>query len=102
MVPRLLFHILMMIGRPGLATLITGLYARPKTFPSRMYRPHGSRVQGRGRDGSPTPVLRDRVAARLYFAGKAEKLIMSGGNPTIDYDEPGAMRAYALSLGVPD
>ena len=27
---------------------------------------------------------------------------MSGGNPTIYYNEPGAMRTYALSLGVPD
>jgi SanA protein len=59
---------------------------------------------GLWRDGSPTPVLRDRVAtgAQLYFAGKVEKLIMSGGNPTIYYDEPGAMRTYALSLGVPE
>lgn len=58
---------------------------------------------GLWRDGSPTPVLRDRVAtaAQLYFSGKVGKLLMSGDNLTDSYDEPGAMRAYAESLGVP-
>jgi len=56
------------------------------------------------RDGSPTPVLRDRVdtAAKLYFSGKVEKLLMSGDNRFLDYNEPAAMRSYALELGVPD
>lgn len=90
-----------------LPRLFTGLYARSLTY-SIEEAPRRSAVivfgAGLWRDGSPTPVLRDRVAtaAQLYFAGKAEKLVMSGGNPTIDYDEPGAMRRYALSLGVPD
>ena len=55
-------------------------------------------------DGSPTPVLRDRVAtaASLYFAGTAQKLLFSGDNRFINYNEPEAMRQYALSLGVPD
>lgn len=55
-------------------------------------------------DGSPTPVLRDRVAqaAELLFAGKVEKLLMSGDNSYLDYNEPHAMRDYALSLGVPE
>jgi SanA protein len=59
---------------------------------------------GLWRDGSPTPVLRDRVAtaAQLYFAGKVEKLLMSGDNSELYYNEPGAMRGYALDLGVPD
>ena len=59
---------------------------------------------GLWRDGSPTPVLRDRVAtaAQLYFAGKVEKLLMSGDNSYIEYNEPGAMRGYALELGVPE
>ncbi len=59
---------------------------------------------GLWRDGSPTPVLRDRVAtaADLYFAGKVEKLLLSGDNRFVNYNEPEAMRQYALSLGVPD
>ena len=59
---------------------------------------------GLRRDGSPTAVLRDRVetGANLYFSGKAEKLLMSGDNQSVYYNEPQAMRQYAISLGVPD
>jgi len=58
---------------------------------------------GLRRDGTPSPVLRDRIAtaARLYFEGKVEKLLMSGDNRFEDYNEPGAMKAYAVGLGVP-
>ena len=108
MVYRLILLVLILVPTALIVPrLLTGLYARPLTF-SIEEAPRRSAVivfgAGLWRDGSPTPVLRDRVAtaARLYFAGKAEKLVMSGGNPTIDYDEPGAMRSYALSLGVPD
>jgi len=59
---------------------------------------------GLWRNGSPTPVLADRVtqAANLYFAGKVEKLLMSGDNRFVDYNEPEAMRRLAISLGVPN
>lgn len=59
---------------------------------------------GLQRDGTPSPVLRDRVAtgADLYFAGKVEKLLMSGDNRFEYYNEPGAMARYAVSLGVPE
>jgi SanA protein len=59
---------------------------------------------GLQRDGSPSPVLRDRVATAtdLYFAGKVEKILMSGDNRFIYYNEPGSMQAYAISLGVPE
>jgi SanA protein len=58
---------------------------------------------GLRRDGSPTPILRDRVTTgvRLYFDGKVEKLLMSGDNSFAYYNEPEAMRQYALSMGVP-
>jgi SanA protein len=90
----------------GLSRTITGLQAI-----SRLYDVQNAPqkpvaiVFGAGltRDGRPTSVLRDRVeaAADLYFAGKVEKILMSGDNRFSDYNEPGAMRAYALSLGVP-
>jgi SanA protein len=59
---------------------------------------------GLRRDGTPTAILRDRVetGASLYFAGKVEKMLMSGDNPAVEYNEPESMRQYALSLGVPD
>ncbi len=90
-----------------LPRLITGLYAAVHTVP--LPEAPGPRVAivfgaGLWRDGSPTPVLRDRVAtaAELYFAGKAAALLMSGDNSVVEYNEPAAMRAYALQLGVPD
>lgn len=58
---------------------------------------------GLQRDGTPTPVLEDRVnaAVELYKAGKVEKILMSGDNRFVDYNEPGAMQAFAITLGVP-
>lgn len=55
-------------------------------------------------DGSPTLVLQDRIetAVALYQAGKVQKILMSGDNRTLFYNEPGAMRAYAISAGVPE
>ena len=90
-----------------LARAVTGLVALNKTYsetsvPARRV----AIVFGAGlwRDGSPTPILQDRVetGAKLYFAGKVEKLLMSGDNSSTYYNEPQAMRQYALSLGVPD
>lgn len=59
---------------------------------------------GLRRDGTPTAILRDRVetGAKLYLAGKVEKLLMSGDNSFENYNEPEAMRQYAISLGVPN
>ncbi len=59
---------------------------------------------GLRRDGGPTAVLADRVktAADLYFSGKVDKLLMSGDNRFLNYNEPGAMKAYALELQVPE
>jgi len=58
---------------------------------------------GLRRDGTPTAVLRDRVetGASLYFNGKVEKLLMSGDYQGTEYNEPDAMRRYAISIGVP-
>jgi vancomycin permeability regulator SanA len=87
--------------------LVTGFYARGQTYaaadvPARRV----AIVFGAGlrRNGTATLVLQDRVtvAARLYFAGKVEKLLLSGDNRFLDYNEPGAMRQVALSLGVPE
>ncbi len=83
------------------------LYSKPRTFSVTTVPPRRAAIvfgAGLWRDGSPTPVLRDRVqtAANLYFAGKVEKLLMSGDNRFVNYNEPEAMRRHALSLGVPD
>lgn len=61
-------------------------------------------VLGAGLDvfGEPSSILKDRVkaATELYFSGKVSKLIMSGDNRYLNYNEPDAMREYAVELGV--
>lgn len=59
---------------------------------------------GLNRAGGPSLVLSDRVdtAAQLYWAGKVQWLLLSGDNRFENYNEPKAMRDYALSLGLPD
>lgn len=59
---------------------------------------------GLSADGTPSAPLRDRVraAVELYQAGKVQKILMSGDNSTVYYNEPESMRQYAISLGVPD
>ncbi len=59
---------------------------------------------GLQRTGTVSPELSERVetAAQLYFAHKVEKLIFSGDNRTVNHNEPGAMRKYAMQLGVPN
>lgn len=54
-------------------------------------------------DGSPTLVLEDRVAtaAELYHAGKVQKLLLSGDNRFLGYNEPQSMYEYGLRQGVP-
>jgi vancomycin permeability regulator SanA len=87
--------------------LVTALYAWPRTYTIEQIPERSVAIvfgAGLWWDGSPSPVLRDRVAtaAQLYFSGKVKKLLMSGDNRFLDYNEPGAMREYALKLGVPD
>jgi SanA protein len=53
-------------------------------------------------DGGLSPMLQDRVdtAIDLYRAGKVRKLLMSGDNRFVWYDEPGRMYDYAVAQGV--
>jgi SanA protein len=87
--------------------LVTGLYAGSKTYTAATVPSHRVAIvfgAGLWRNGTATPVLYDRVktAANLFFAGKVEKLLMSGDNRFVDYNEPAVMRQVALSLGVPE
>ena len=54
-------------------------------------------------DGRLSPMLADRMdtAVALYNAGKVRKLLVSGDNRFVDYDEPGRMYDYAVAHGVP-
>lgn len=90
-----------------LPRLMTALFAIPRSFSIQSAPPNQAAIvfgAGLWRDGTPTTVLRDRIAtaSELYFSGKVQKILMSGDNRYLDYNEPGAMRDYALSLGVPE
>jgi SanA protein len=86
--------------------LIVQFYAAPRIFTAdNVPAERVAIVFGAGllRDGSAGPVLRDRVetAVNLYQQSKVDKLLMSGDNRFVEYNEPEAMRQYALDLGVP-
>lgn len=95
------------VGILVLSRLLTGLLGWARTYSEAEVpaRPVAI-VFGAGltRSGEASTVLRDRIlaAADLYFAGKVKKMLMTGDNSTINYNEPAAMREYALSLGVPE
>jgi SanA protein len=59
----------------------------------------GASIRGRG---GLSDVLRDRMdtAIALYESGRVQKLLVSGDNQFEEYDEPGAMMAYAIEQGV--
>jgi len=65
------------------AILVLGAYVRP--------------------DGQPSGMLADRLetALRLYEAGIAPKILVSGDHGRKDYDEVNAMREYLERRGVP-
>jgi len=105
-------NIFMILAALGLLVLIlpriiTAIYSWTRTYT--IASAPAERVAivfgaGLTRDGQPTSILRDRVktAVQLYFSGKVEKLLMSGDNRSVNYNEPGAMGNYAISLGVPN
>lgn len=108
----MLFKVLIILTISGALSLLIGRLTTAIHSSGRVYgfedipNERAAIVFGAGlwRDGSPTPVLRDRVktASELYFQGKVEKLLMSGDNSTEDYDEPTAMKNYAIGLGIPE
>ncbi|HEY0739268.1 MAG TPA: ElyC/SanA/YdcF family protein [Herpetosiphonaceae bacterium] len=53
-------------------------------------------------DGRLSRMLAERVqaASDLYQAGRVKKLLMTGDNGRVEYDEVTAMKRYAVELGV--
>jgi len=83
------------------------LYAPPRIFTAdNVPNQRIAIVFGAGllRNGSAGPVLSDRMktAVVLYQQGKVEKLLLSGDNSLVEYNEPEAMRQYALQAGIPE
>ncbi len=86
--------------------LLIIFYAKPRTIDFQE-SPQSSLaiVFGAGlrKDGSPTPVLRDRIvtAVELYKSGKIQKILMSGDSRSGSYSEPYSMAALAQEYGIP-
>ena len=55
-------------------------------------------------DGTPTPMLRDRleVGISLYNSGVVPKLLLSGDHGQVEYNEIGCMYRYCLEAGIPE
>lgn len=95
-----------MLVAPWLLRAWISWQARDTIYTSQTAPPNAvALVLGAGlwRDGSPTPVLYDRVATavELYHNGRVKKLLLSGDNSFENYNEPAAMQQLALDLGVP-
>ena len=108
---RIVIRIARYLGLLGISIILIRIIlvqiASPQTFSKenaptrRVAVVFGAEVK---KDGTPSVVLRDRIetAVALYKSGKVEKLLMSGDNRFVDYNEPESMRQYALALGIPD
>jgi SanA protein len=100
----ILILIILIVGAPRVLMV---LHASARTFKVEGVQTERVAIvfgAGLNRDGTATTVLKDRVetAAILYRTGKIKKVLMSGDNRFLDYNEPGAMKAYAIELGVPE
>ncbi|MCJ7715347.1 MAG: YdcF family protein [Anaerolineales bacterium] len=100
----LLLIIIVLIGAPRVIMVqqaVKEIYSIEDVPPARAAVVFGA---GLTSSGGPTTVLKDRVetAVILYQSGKVEKVLMSGDNRFLNYNEPGAMKAYALELGMPE
>lgn len=98
--------VLLLVAPPLLVTSV-GELTRPRRFEDVGLVPtqRVAVVFGAGlrSDGQPTPILADRVraAVELYRSGRVHKLLMSGDNSSVNYNEVAAMRRLAIEQGVP-
>ena len=111
-----LFITLLLLGAIGAAALLAFNVWLHAAYAKRIYtaiddlprdaQPRIAIVFGAGltRAGEPTPALYDRVATAvdLYRRGVVDKLLLTGDNRFVNYNEPEAMRRTAMKLGVPD
>jgi SanA protein len=110
-----LFITLLLLGAISAAIIIAFNVWLSHAYASRIYKsiddlPRDDQrpvaiVFGAGltRSGEPTAALHDRVATAvdLYQRGFVTKLLLTGDNRFVDYNEPEAMRRTAVKLGVP-
>jgi vancomycin permeability regulator SanA len=103
----LLWSIIVTVAIPIIATGYINLITIGDRYRASAQIPHEDVAivfgAGLSADGNPSPMLADRVesAVKLYQQGRIHKLLMTGDNSTISYNEVVAMKRYAHNLGVP-
>jgi vancomycin permeability regulator SanA len=99
--------VISIIAKPLIATAYINLitnslcYTKPEFVPQeRVAIVFGAGILS---NGKPTLFLADRIeaAVKLYQLGRVEKLLMTGDNSKISYNEVKSMQEYAHELGVP-
>lgn len=99
--------LLILVGIPFLIYLYVDLASLGKVKNLKEVEPRDVAIvfgAGLTYTGGPTAILKDRVetGAQLYFEGKVKKVLMTGDNSYMEYNEPKAMKDYALELGIPE
>ena len=89
-----------------LIRIIIGLWAKKRIFSlTSIPRNEYGIVFGAGleKTGLPSNVLMERIqtAAMLYRAGKIRKVLLTGDNHSLYYNEPQAMKIAAMTLVSP-
>lgn len=101
---KLVFLIIGLILLVQLAVLGVGRWDL-KTDASKLNHAECVLVLGAGLnfDGTPGPYLRERLdtALELYWDGRADKLLLSGDNGQVTYNEVRSMKNYVINAGVP-
>lgn len=103
----LLWSIIITVAIPIIATSYINLATLGDRYRASAQIPHEDVAivfgAGLSADGNPSPMLADRVesAVKLYQQGRIHKLLMTGDNSTISYNEVVAMKRFAHDLGVP-
>ena len=96
---------LLLLGLPVVWRAFVKAYYGERIFePDAVPAGHVAIVFGAAvRNGRLSTVLRDRMetAIHLYNTGSVERIVVSGDRRSEQYDEPGAMLAYAVRQGVP-
>ena len=104
-----LIGLVVIVGAAGwTAWTLTGRYERDVYYPAERdavpQRPVAV-VFGAGYwpNGELSAILKDRLdaALELYRAGRVQKLLFSGDNRFVEYNEPAKMLEYALEQGIP-
>lgn len=104
---RFLIAVFLVVALPIAARLLIHFSVKDRVYPEVHSVPRcrvalvlGAAVRS---DGTLSQSLESRVdkAVQLWREGKCEKLLMSGDNRVVEYNEPQRMRTYAMQRGVP-